>query len=52
MIFHFTQASYADKIDNAIYKVIKTGKFRTADVGGYCTQSSFFKAVLNNLEST
>lgn len=50
LLRHINLASYAQKIDNAVNKVIKSGKYRTKDIGGYCSQSDFFKAILNNLE--
>jgi isocitrate dehydrogenase (NAD+) len=50
LLRHLNLASYGQRIENAVFKVIKTGKYRTKDIGGYCSQSDFFKAILNNLE--
>ena len=50
MLRHLSLVSYAQRIENAVNKVIKSGKYRTKDIGGYCSQSEFFKAVLNSLE--
>jgi isocitrate dehydrogenase (NAD+) len=50
LLKHINLQSYALRIENAVNKVIKGGKHRTKDIGGYCTQSEFFKAVLNSLE--
>lgn len=50
MLHHLNLHSYANKIEMAVGKVIKQGKYRTKDIGGYCSQSEFFKAILNNLQ--
>ena len=50
LLRHLNLPTYATQIENAVTKVIKTGKFRTRDIGGYCSQSEFFRAVLNNIE--
>lgn len=50
MLKHLNLNTYGLKIENAVQKVIRAGKYRTKDIGGYCTQSDFFKAILNNLE--
>jgi len=50
MLHHLNLHSYASKIENAVHKVIKAGKYKTKDIGGYCSQSEFFKAILNNLQ--
>jgi len=50
LLRHINMPSYAQRIENAVFKVIKSGKFRTKDIGGYCTQSDFFRAILNSLE--
>ena len=50
LLKHLNLNSYGQKIEDAITKVIKTGKYKTKDIGGYCTQREFFKAVLNSLE--
>lgn len=49
MLHHLNLHSYANKIEEAVSKVLKTGKFKTKDIGGYCSQQEFFKAILNNL---
>lgn len=49
MLHHLNLHSYADKIEQAVGKVIRSGKVRTKDIGGYCSQQEFFKAILNNL---
>jgi isocitrate dehydrogenase (NAD+) len=50
LLKHLNLNTYGQRIENAITKVIKAGKYKTKDIGGYCTQSDFFKAVLNSLE--
>lgn len=50
LLKHINLNSYGQKIENAVYKVIKAGKFRTKDMGGHTTQSEFFRAILNSLE--
>jgi isocitrate dehydrogenase (NAD+) len=50
MLHHLNLHSYANKIESTINKVIKAGKYKTRDIGGYCSQSEFFKAILNNLQ--
>lgn len=50
MLKHLNLNVYAQRIENAVLKVIKSGKYRTKDIGGYCNQSDFFKAILNNLQ--
>ena len=50
MLRHLNLPTYALQIENAVNKVIKAGKYRTRDIGGYCSQSEFFRAVLNSLE--
>lgn len=50
LLKHINLPTYGQRIENAVTKVIKAGKHRTKDMGGYCTQSDFFRAVLNNLE--
>lgn len=50
LLKHINLASYGQRIENAVYKVIKSGKTRTKDMGGHSTQSDFFRTVLNNLE--
>lgn len=50
MLRHLNLPTYALQIENAVNKVIKAGKYRTRDIGGYCSQSEFFRAVLNSLD--
>lgn len=50
LLKHINLPTYALRIENAVIKVIKSGKYRTKDMGGYCTQSEFFRAILNNLD--
>jgi isocitrate dehydrogenase (NAD+) len=50
LLKHLNLNTYGQKIEDAITKVIKAGKYKTKDIGGYCTQQEFFKAVLNSLE--
>ena len=50
LLKHLNLNTYGQRIENAIQKGVKSGKYRTKDVGGYCTQSEYFKAVLNSLE--
>lgn len=50
MLRHLNLPTYALQIENAVNKVIKAGKYRTRDIGGYCSQSEFFRAILNSLD--
>lgn len=49
LLKHLNLNLHAQRIENAVFKVIKSGKYRTKDIGGYCNQNDFFKAILNNL---
>ena len=49
LLKHVNLTSYGQRIENAVGNVIRGGKYRTRDIGGYCSQSDFFKAILNNL---
>ncbi|EOA98524.1 Isocitrate dehydrogenase [NAD] subunit beta, mitochondrial, partial [Anas platyrhynchos] len=40
---------HSNLIADAVKKVIKVGKVRTRDLGGYCTTSDFVKSVIDNL---
>lgn len=50
LLKHLNLTAYGQRIEDAIARVIKVGKYKTKDIGGYCTQQDFFKAVLNSLE--
>lgn len=42
--------SFANSIDNAIYKVYQEGKWLTGDVGGKASTTEFVQAIIDKLE--
>ncbi|BFZ20268.1 hypothetical protein BsWGS_23307 [Bradybaena similaris] len=50
MLRHLHLEYHATLIDNAIVKVIKGGKVKTQDMGGYAGTSDFISAVVQNLQ--
>jgi len=46
MLKHMHLERYGNKIENAVHKVIKTGKVRTQDMGGYATTHEYTAAVI------
>uniref|UniRef100_A0A8B9TG78 Isocitrate dehydrogenase [NAD] subunit, mitochondrial n=3 Tax=Anatinae TaxID=2068716 RepID=A0A8B9TG78_ANAPL len=49
MLRHLNLEFHSNLIADAVKKVIKVGKVRTRDLGGYCTTSDFVKSVIDNL---
>uniref|UniRef100_A0A8C6YME9 Isocitrate dehydrogenase [NAD] subunit, mitochondrial n=3 Tax=Nothoprocta TaxID=8806 RepID=A0A8C6YME9_NOTPE len=49
MLRHLNLEFHSNLIAEAVKKVIKVGKVRTRDLGGYCTTSDFVKSVIDNL---
>ncbi|QQP56233.1 CG6439 CG6439PAlike, partial [Caligus rogercresseyi] len=41
-----------DQIEGAVNKVLRTGKIKTKDIGGYATTKDFTDEVIRNLKST
>jgi len=50
MLNHLNLEHHAQIIEAAVLKVIKSGKVRTEDMGGYDGTSDFIAAVLNHME--
>lgn len=49
LLRHVNLHDYADIIQNALTKVIKEGKVRTRDIGGYASTTDFTLAIISNL---
>lgn len=49
MLRHLCLDYHAKLIEDAVYKVVKAGKVRTHDMGGYATTVEFTNAVVNSL---
>ncbi|KAM4900449.1 isocitrate dehydrogenase [NAD] subunit beta, mitochondrial isoform 2-T2 [Sylvia borin] len=49
MLKHLNLEYHSNMISDAVKKVIKGGKVRTRDLGGYSTTSDFVKSVIDNL---
>ncbi|XP_021238273.1 isocitrate dehydrogenase [NAD] subunit beta, mitochondrial isoform X1 [Numida meleagris] len=49
MLRHLNLEFHSNLISDAVKKVIKVGKVRTRDLGGYSTTSDFVKSVIDNL---
>merc|ERR1719334_2806508 len=49
MLRHMQLHRYADVITKAVHNVIKAGKVRTRDLGGYASSSEFTHAIINNI---
>ncbi|XP_060688250.1 isocitrate dehydrogenase [NAD] subunit beta, mitochondrial [Hemiscyllium ocellatum] len=49
MLRHLNLEFHSNLISEAVRKVIKLGKVRTRDMGGYSTTSDFLKIVIDNL---
>lgn len=48
MLKYIDEAAYAEKIEKALYKTLKSG-IRTADIGGTATTTEFRDAIISNL---
>ncbi|XP_053210056.1 isocitrate dehydrogenase [NAD] subunit beta, mitochondrial-like [Panonychus citri] len=49
MLWHVNLNSYAQKLTDALEKVINSGKSKTRDMGGYASTTDFTRAVISNL---
>ena len=49
MLKYIDQNTVAQKIENALYKTIREGKFLTPDLGGTATTEQYTKEIINNL---
>ncbi|XP_046382804.1 isocitrate dehydrogenase [NAD] subunit beta, mitochondrial [Ischnura elegans] len=49
MLHHVNLPVYGDMIRNAVNKVLKDGKVKTKDIGGFSTTREFTAAVIHNL---
>ncbi|KAL4630139.1 isocitrate dehydrogenase NAD subunit beta, mitochondrial-like [Arapaima gigas] len=49
MLRHLNLHYYSSMVSEAVKRVIKQGRVRTKDLGGYCTTEDFVRAVVNNL---
>lgn len=50
MLRYIGENTYAEKIENALFKTIKDGKHLTRDLGGNATTTEFTDAIIANLE--
>lgn len=50
MLRHMDLNHYADQIQRAVVNVVRGGKVRTRDLGGYASSSEFTYAVIKNLD--
>lgn len=49
MLRHLNLSLHSQQIIDAVERVIKLGKVRTQDLGGYATTQDFTQAVISNL---
>ena len=49
LLEHLGLDSDAAKIENAVHKVLKDGKTKTRDLGGFASTQQFTTAVINNM---
>ncbi|XP_041039954.1 isocitrate dehydrogenase [NAD] subunit beta, mitochondrial-like [Carcharodon carcharias] len=49
MLKHLNLEFHSNLVSEAVKKVIKLGKVRTRDMGGYSTTSDFLKSIIDNL---
>ncbi len=49
MLKHIEFHDYADRIQNAVYNVLKEKKFITKDLGGNATTTEFTNAIIGKL---
>lgn len=49
MLMHVNLCDYSKRIRTSIKKVIKEGKVKTRDLGGYASTTDFTKAVIENI---
>lgn len=50
MLNHVGLEYYGGMIQNAVHRVLKTGKIRTKDIGGHSSSHEFTMAVINSLK--
>ena len=49
MLKYINQKDIAQKIENALFKTLKEGRFLTADLGGSATTLEYTKQIISNL---
>ena len=49
MLQHVNLMNYSERLTNAITNVLKSGKAKTRDLGGYASTTDFTRCVLDNL---
>lgn len=49
MLKHVNLCDYSKRIIYSVKKVIKEGKVKTRDLGGYASTTDFTKAVIENI---
>ena len=49
LLSHMQLHRYANVITKAVHTVIKNGKVRTNDMGGYASSSEFTHAIINSI---
>ncbi|XP_074595378.1 isocitrate dehydrogenase [NAD] subunit beta, mitochondrial [Brevipalpus obovatus] len=49
MLWHINLGTYAQRLTDAVEKVIASGKVKTRDLGGYASTTDFTRHVINNL---
>ena len=52
MLDHAGLGNYASMIRDGLKKVLKEGKVRTKDIGGYATTREFTEAVVKTLQAS
>lgn len=50
MLKHVNLCDHSKRLQKSIQRVIKEGKVKTRDIGGYATTTDFTKAVIMNLQ--
>ncbi|XP_040575682.1 isocitrate dehydrogenase [NAD] subunit beta, mitochondrial isoform X2 [Lepeophtheirus salmonis] len=51
MLRHLNMNKHGDQIENAVNKVLRAGKVKTQDIGGYASTSDFTEEVIKNLKA-
>jgi isocitrate dehydrogenase (NAD+) len=49
MLKHVNLPDYSKRLQDSVELVIKEGKAKTRDLGGYASTTDFTRAVINNL---
>ena len=50
MLRHMGLKASADKINKAVFEVLKEGKYVTKDLGGNSSTSEYTKAIIDNIK--